>query len=245
MHRAAFYDETQVVERILETFRRKLNEEQVNHVFKITDDNKLTLLSVGSIRRHEKTFRLLLKFLKDFQEDQLARKLTTDSYTFIKESLIKDGMKYEIVNSLEFILKCVKKEFGQTYLVTLCQSIFSDYTLGLHSLIELLVDIVFQYDISVESYTFLSEFLLISENQSNSTQTFRFNYKKQIDPEIVRGMLESLGDDLFDWIRKFLERDVKNSFCLLLRHFFPGNLKEEHRELFVKAMSIPTVCQAK
>ena len=240
LHRATFYDETQVVERILETFRRKLNEEQVKHVFKITDDNKLTLLSVGSIRRHEKTFRLLLKFLKDVQEDQLARKLTTDSYTFIKESLIKDGMKYEIVNSLEFILKCVKKEFGQTYLVALCQSIFSDYTLGLHSLIELLVDIVFQYDISVESYTFLSEFLLISENSA-----FRFNYKKQIDPEIVRGMLESLGDGLFDWIRKFIDRDVKNSFCLLLRHFFPGNLKEEHRELFVKAMSIPMPSEMK
>ena len=212
LHRAAFYGETQVVMRILETFRQNLDDKQVMDL-NTPDDNKLTqLLIVASIGRHEETCRLLLKFLKEVHENQFARELTTDRYMFIKESL-KAMRKYERVNSIKFFLKCVKEGFGQTYLIGLCedlrQSIFPDryeHNTYFHTFIEPLLNIIFLEDTSDlnESYNFLSK-LFLSEQRA-----FHKNRIKQIDPEIICGMLDSLGDGLFNWIRRFVDSEARN-----------------------------------
>ena len=121
--------------------------------------------------------------------------------------------KYERVNSIKFFLKCVKEGFGQTYLIGLCedlrQSIFPDryeHNTYFHTFIEPLLNIIFLEDTSDlnESYNFLSK-LFLSEQRA-----FHKNRIKQIDPEIICGMLDSLGDGLFNWIRRFVDSEARN-----------------------------------
>ena len=65
LHRAAFYDETKAIDRILfETYRRGWD---IVHVLIVTSENKLTPLFMASIRRHEQTCFLLLKYFRKVQ----------------------------------------------------------------------------------------------------------------------------------------------------------------------------------
>ena len=90
---------------------------------------------------------------------------------------------------------------------------------------EPLFDIIFAEDItSVESYKFLSE-LFLSKDRSEKA-AFREYYKKQIDPDIIRGMLKSMGNDLVDWIENFFNLEVgRNTISNDTTSFLAGRVQ--------------------
>ena len=122
---------------------------------------------------------------------------------------------------------------GQIYLIGLCQSFVSnENSLQLTQFMEPLFDIIFAEDItSVESYKFLSE-LFLSKDRSEKA-AFREYYKKQIDPDIIRGMLKSMGNDLVDWIENFFNLEVRNQFLMTRRHFLLDAFNNEQRQHFI------------
>ena len=62
----------------------------------------------------------------EVEEDELVKILTIDRYNeFINPSLV-ETIIYETVDAFEFLLKCVKKELGQTYLIDMCRTIVFD-----------------------------------------------------------------------------------------------------------------------
>ena len=81
----------------------------------------------------------------------------------------------------------------------------------------------------IESYKFLSELFL---NRECAFSTF---YYKQMDPQIICEMLESMGSD---WIPRFLNSESRSKFSLVNRHFLPdGALNGKHQRQFVTTIT--------
>ncbi|EFX87117.1 hypothetical protein DAPPUDRAFT_97395 [Daphnia pulex] len=119
LHRAAFYGDREIVDKILEKIRQNLTQENLKEqVVKAMarDEYGFTPFYVAAVRGQEEIYRKMLIFLKEVLHDDILEEHLIDPNGFVCRALY-DAIESENLPMFQLILKAVKKELGQKKLL--------------------------------------------------------------------------------------------------------------------------------
>ena len=188
MHRAAFYGEAEVSQRLLD-FRltpdnRKIAQKIVIDHYMASDDDLLTPLHIAATRGHEIVLRNTLQFLKKVLSDHKLRKDLT-SPNGLLYNVMKDALIYRNYTMIQIISKSVKLFLGRGYFIDMLKS-QNNYVCRNANLLTIIAE-------ALGDYEFLISLLVKDKNNSEIV--------RNIEENILLEMLKVKGrDDFVDWL---------------------------------------------
>jgi hypothetical protein len=223
LHRAAFYGDTEMTKKILEKIRQNLTCENETDelVVKMTrSEYRFTPLYVAAARSNEEILCALLVFFREpLVAGVVSEKELTDLAGIIRCEISK-VIESENDRMFKLILKAVKKELGQNYLISLLNECLTECkTKELFNAVAKVV--VMSDDNNVKDYTDLYNLVFHNDSVRN---TLKF-----VDAENLQGLLLLKGVE--DFTKNFLETQfLSSAFQLmsnnLLQHFNEDQLKQ-------------------
>ena len=188
MHRAAFYGEAEVSQRLLD-FRltpdnRKIAQKIVIDHYMASDGDLLTPLHIAATRGQETIVRNTLQFFKKVLSDHKLRKDLTSTNGLLY-NVMKDAFMYRNYTMIQLVSKSVKLFLGRGYFIDLLKSQNNNVCRNAN-LLTIIAETLGEYD-------FLISLLVKDKNNSEIV--------RNIEENILLEMLKVKGrDDFVDWL---------------------------------------------